>query len=112
MAKPDETFKWHDDGHQIWLQIVRSDISVVTVICPHTNDDAAPCRSRQAPCVVQFFVDRFGLECNVGICTPSESIDVAWTLVGDPDDLDLAQVWVIPTTDDVFASWRTEQGPN
>jgi hypothetical protein len=108
MPEPD-ALRWHDDGHQLWLQLVRADLTVATVLCPHATDDDGPCRSRQAECVVRYFIDRFGLECNVGTCAPEEYLDVAWSLVGNADDLDLAQVWIIPTSDDVFASWRATQ---
>ena len=104
--------RWHDDGHELWLQLARDELVVATVICPHASnrdDDPGPCRVRQADCVVEHFVTRFGLECNVGTCAPEEYLRVAWSLVGNPDELDLAQVWIIPTSDDVFASWRATQ---
>lgn len=104
-----QTLRWHEDGHVLWLQLVRDELTVATVICPNANDSDGECRSRQVPCLVQHFLDRFGLECNVGVCAPEERLEVAWTVVGDKDDLDLAQVWVIPLTDDVYASWRATQ---
>lgn len=45
----------------------------------------------------------------MGVCAPTERLDIAWALVGDSDDLDSAQVWIIPTSDDVYASWRITQ---
>lgn len=106
----DGTIEWHDDGHQLCLQIVRSELVISTVLCPHAGEEEAPCRVRQAPCVVTYFIERYGLECNVGVCVPAEYVDIAWSLEGDPDDIDAeAQVWVIPTTDDFFASWRGTQ---
>lgn len=112
MAETGPTLQWHDDGHELWLQLVRDELVIATVLCPHSVDDdeATPaCRVRQAECVVQHFITRFGLECNVGTCAPEEYLTIAWALVGDPDELDLAQVWIIPTSDDVFASWRATQ---
>lgn len=107
-ASPGE-LRWHEDGHSLWLQLARSELVVATVVCPNANTDEGECHSRQAPCVVTHFIDRFGLECNVGICPPTERLDIAWALTGDADDLDSAQVWVIPTADDVYASWRLSQ---
>jgi hypothetical protein len=34
---------------------------------------------------------------------------IAWSLVGDPHDLDAAQVWIIPTADEAFAAWLITQ---
>jgi hypothetical protein len=104
-----DALRWHDDEHRLWLQLVRSDLVIATTLCPHNGDPEAPCRSRQAACIVQHFIERFGLDCNVGVCAPAEYLDIAWAVVGDKDDLDLAQVWVIPTSDDVFAAWRATQ---
>jgi len=105
---PDQ-LEWHEDGHELWLQLVRDELVVATTLCPHGGESDAPCRVRQAPCVVQHFVERFGLECNVGVCAPEERLAIAWAVTGDPDELDLAQVWIIPVTDDVYASWRATQ---
>lgn len=101
--------EWHGDGHVLWLQLARDELSVAAVVCPHGGDPDAPCRARQTACLVRHFVERFGLECNVGVCAPAEHLEVAWAVVGDRDDLDLAQVWVIPVADDVFASWSATQ---
>ena len=110
MADSGPDLRWHDDGHQLWLQLARDELVIATVLCPHSSAlEPGPCAVRQAPCVVTHFVTRFGLECNVGTCAPEEYLTVAWSLVGDPDELDLAQVWIIPTTDEVFASWRATQ---
>ena len=54
---------------------------------------------------------RFGLECNVGVCEPSPELQIAWSVNGDPHDIDACQCWVIPVTDDVFSLWaRTQRG--
>jgi hypothetical protein len=105
-----QTLRWHEDGHELWLQLVRDELTIATVICPNVNNPDGDCHTRQASCLVTHFLDRFGLECNVGVCAPEERLEVAWTVVGDKDDLDLAQVWIIPLTDDIYASWRAEQG--
>lgn len=98
---------WHDDGHEIWLELNRSELSVLGVRCPDHSSDA-PCRPR-GTCVVEYFVGVYGLEVNVGTCEPAGTIQVAWSLTGDAYDLDTCQCWVIPVTDDVFAAWATTQ---
>lgn len=97
---------WHDDGHRLWLELNRDRVDVVSVICPGPE---AGCRDRRGDCVVQSFVDRYGLECHVGQCAPEEVLTVAWTVQGDIDDPDESQVWVISVTDSVYASWRSTQ---
>lgn len=95
---------WHDDGHSLFLEINRSELVVVTVMCPGNQD--SPCRvNKRAGCLVQHFVGRFGLELNVGVCAPAEQVPIAWSVVGDSSDTDLCQVWIVPTSDDVFSAW-------
>lgn len=96
---------WHDDGHRIGLELHRSELVITTVFCPHREDPLKPCQHQVVGCVVEWFLHRFGLECHVGVCAPSEELSVAWALVGDRWDLDVAQVWVISTTDDIFGAW-------
>ena len=97
---------WHDDGHQLTLELVRDELSVLSVFCPVGATD---CTDRDGRCVVETFVHRYGLECHVGQCAPAEEITVAWSLNGHIDDLDESQVWVISVTDPLFASWRSAQ---
>ena len=99
-------FVWHDDGHRLWLELNRDSITVLSTFCP---GEEARCRDRRGNCVVQQFVDRYGLECHVGQCPPDEQLVIAWTLQGELDDLDESQVWVISTTDSLWASWRSSQ---
>ena len=95
---------WHDDGHSLFLEINKSELVVLTVMCPGSHD--AACRvNKRVGCLVQHFVGRFGLEVNVGVCPPTEQLPVAWSLVGDPSDVDLCQVWIVPTSDEVFSAW-------
>lgn len=99
---------WHDDGHRLWLELQRDSIVVLSTFCPGPE---AVCRDRHGHCVVTQFVDRYGLECHVGQCAPDEMLTVAWSLQGDIDDPDESQVWVISTTDSLYASWRSAQFP-
>lgn len=106
MSDPHELV-WHDDGHALWLELNKAELSVLTVSCP--NDGDGECRNRTGQCIVKWFIDRFGLECHVGVCRPEEHLTVAWAVVGDKDDFDDSQVWVISRTDDLFAAWRSTQ---
>lgn len=97
---------WHDDGHRLWLELNRDSVVVLSVFCPGPD---AKCRNRHNRCVVTEQIDRYGLECHVGQCPPDEHLSIAWSLKGDIDDPDESQVWVISTTDSLFASWRSTQ---
>lgn len=99
---------WHDDGHRLYLQIDQSDLRVVQVLCPFPN--GGDCHHDEVDgCMVDHFVNRFGLECHVGVCAPKEYLDIAWTLQGSVMDLDASQVWIIATEDPIYASWRESQ---
>jgi hypothetical protein len=97
--------RWHDDGHRVALELAKNDLVITTMWCPHEGDPSKPCQHRSVGCVVRWFLDRFGLECHVGVCVPAETLTLAWALIGDQYDLDAAQVWVISTTDDIFGAW-------
>jgi hypothetical protein len=95
---------WYDDGHSMFLELNRTEVLITTVMCSGAAD--SPCRqNKRIGCLVQHFLGRFGLEVNVGVCPAAEQIPIAWAVVGDPMDVDLCQVWVVPTGDDVFAAW-------
>jgi hypothetical protein len=100
--------KWHDDGHEISLRIEKSEIVIISVKCPH--DESGECHLTKDGCAVKWFIQRFGLECNVGICDPAPQLKIAWAFVGDPAmGLDGCQVWFIPATDEFFAAWVATQ---
>jgi hypothetical protein len=40
---------------------------------------------------------------------PEEQVRIAWAIVGDKDEKDESQVWVISVTDDLYAAWRSTQ---
>jgi hypothetical protein len=99
---------WHNDGHEIGLRIEKSELAITGIKCPHGDD--GPCKLTKDGCAVQWFIQRFGLECNVGVCDPAPTIRIAWAFVGDPAmGLDGSQVWFIPATDDFFAAWAATQ---
>lgn len=96
-----DSMVWHNDGHAIHLRLEKSTVSVVDVECPGVPE----CQHDYVGCLVKFFAMRFGLECNVGIADPAGRMGIAWTVVGDPRDIDLCQVWIIPIDDEAFAAW-------
>lgn len=103
---------WHDDGHSLGLRIEKTELVITEIFCPNTEDDAK-CKLHSDECMVRLFVQRFGLECNVGICSPAPQIKIAWALAGDLElGLDSCQVWIIPTTDDFFSAWAATQIAN
>lgn len=101
--------EWHDDGHVLYLEVNRSEVSISLVTCPATGRVDAPCAHRTAGCIVEWFLETYGLECNVGSCNAAWEVPIAWALQGDGHDLDLSQVWVIPTNDALFSVWADDQ---
>jgi hypothetical protein len=96
---------WHNDGHSILLELNRANVVITEVTCPNTEE----CVHDIYGCVVRWFVTRFGLECNVGVAQVQNEMPIAWMMVGDTHDLEAAQVWIIPTTDDAFSAWLITQ---
>lgn len=110
MVTTDTQMVWHNDGHIITLQINKANLEIVSVYCPHDDADA-PCRHSDTKCVVIWFVETFGMDCNVGVCKPTDILKVAWTFVGEPHrELTACQVWIIPTDDEAFSAWMVTQG--
>lgn len=101
----DSEMLWRNDGHKIYLRIVKSELDVFDTFCPHVGDPSAACISDRYGCAVRYFVHRFGMECNVGSCMAAESLDICWSLVGDKNDLDESQLWFVPINDEVFHAW-------
>jgi hypothetical protein len=101
----DATSVWHNDGHIMHLELNRAEVVVTIVTCPGEGE----CLHERLGCIVQYFINRFGLDCNVGVCEPAGEMPVAWMIAGDPYDVDACQVWVIPTTDEAFAAWLITQ---
>jgi len=109
MGMEDNTTVWHTDGHKIYLQLNRSELSILSIICPENEDRA--CHTGKFACIVSWFLQTYGLECNVGMSEVSSNMEIAWSVQGDPTDPDLCQVWIIPTQDEAFAAWLTAQTP-
>ncbi|CAB4155367.1 hypothetical protein UFOVP658_4 [uncultured Caudovirales phage] len=97
---------WHNDGHKITLQINRAEIEVLHIECPGGESE---CITEDYGCIVRWFIERFGMECNAGSCAPEEVLEICWTIVGNKRNIDAAQVWFMPMKDDVFAAWMISQ---
>ena len=94
---------WHNDEHAIQLRLNRSEVEITEIECPH--DETGDCRVEGNECVVQYFIYRFGFDCNAGSCPASERIQICWTLGRNPRDLDACQLWFMPITDETFQAW-------
>ena len=105
--------EWHNDGHTVVLSLNKSQLDVVDVLCPSDNggecesDDRSSSSADGLGCIVQYFIRRFGVECNIGQCPPEETMEICWTLVGDKRDPDAAQLWFVPVNDEVFYAWMS-----
>lgn len=85
----------------------RNELEIQVVSCP--GHEGRECQIGKFDCIVDYFLDRFGLDCNVGVSEVSSSMEIAWSVQGDVDDPDLCQVWVIPVTDEAFSAWLATQ---
>lgn len=94
---------WHDDGHKVSLRINKSELEVTSVYCPMKDD--RKCRHEEADCVVEYFVLRYGMECNAGVCSASDTLEICWTYLGEQRYIDMGQVWFMPKTDEMFSAW-------
>jgi hypothetical protein len=100
---------WHNDRHRMSLVLNKSDLSITTVTCPHGPDSGAACHHPTAGCIVRWFLERFGLDCHVGVAEPTPEVQLAWTWAGDHHDLDLAQIWVVSVEDEIWKAWSSAQ---
>lgn len=120
---PDEVV-WSNDGHTITLHINKEELEILDISCPHDlefmNDieeeaikDAVvghPCMAgSRVGCVVKYFVNLYGFECNIGSCAPEPVLEISWSLLGSVDDIDQAQLWFVPIKDEVFYAWMTQR---
>lgn len=101
----DDMARWFTDGHHLWLELQKSELVVTGVQCPNELDPDGGCKHPRYGCLVRHFIQIYGLECNVGVCEPAPHIEIAWSVMGDRADVDLCQVWIIPTSDPFFASF-------
>jgi len=102
--------EWNNDGHQIKLVIDRDELLVSMAFCPNGRKAGTDCwNERVDGCIVDYYVDRYGLEINEGKAAAAPLLAIAWAFSGDKYNLDAAQVWIIPTTDVTFSAWLEER---
>jgi hypothetical protein len=102
--------EWHNDHHLIKVMLNKSNFAIDEVICPATEKDAACLHESIDGCLVRWFLMRYGFDCNVGVVPAASELEIAWTLVTDSlYDPEMWQVWIIPTSDTVFAAWLDTQ---
>jgi len=101
---------WHNDGHSISLRLNKAELEIVVIACP--GGESRACRYGDDECIVDYFIGRFGLDCNIGVCAPSEHLEICWSVSGDQNNPELAQVWFVPVDDEVFYAWMTTQTPS
>lgn len=101
---------WHNDGHIMHLELHQNEVLITHVTCP--GGEASSCQHPQVGCLVDWFLLRFGLECNTGVAPISADMTIAWTVSGDLNLIDECQVWVMPVNDEAFAAWLITQTPS
>jgi len=107
MSNTDKELVWHNDGHQIELRINRSELEIIEVSC-QAEDSESICMV-DGQCIVKFFINRFGMECNIGICSPSQYLEICWGIFGNFNDLEACQLWFVPINDEAFYAWMTSR---
>jgi len=95
---------WHNDHHRLSLRINRSELEILEIICPAT-EPSADCINSEGECVVEWFISRYGMDCNGGICMAEHDMEICWTLIGDRNNPEAGQLWFMPLKDEVFQAW-------
>lgn len=110
MVNTEEEIRWHNDGHIVSMLLSKDKLEIVEVYCPNKDKEDSSCAHDDVPCVIEYFLNMYGLDCNVGVVVPSGQMPVAWAFIGDRHkDLGACQVWVIPTQDEAFSAWIATQ---
>lgn len=102
--------EWNNDHHILKVILNKTVFVIDDVVCPN-NESSGTCYNESiSGCLVKWFVTRYGFDCNVGVANASHEIEIAWTLVSESlYDPELWQVWIIPTSDEVFSAWLSTQ---
>ena len=98
---------WHNDGHVIHIRLNRAEVEITSIDCP--GIEGSGCHTEYDGCCVKWFLDRYGLECNAGLCPGAEAIEICWTLAGDRRDMEACQLWFMPVSDETFQAWITSR---
>jgi cytochrome c oxidase subunit 2 len=76
----ESTMTWHEDGHSFCVTIDKSVAMPTMFHCPNRVDETSACM-HDGDCVVERFMDVYGLECNVGVSEVSGPVEIAWTII-------------------------------
>ena len=97
---------WNVDGHRILVNINQNEVDITPSICPHGATEDAPCYHEGiSGCVVNYFVNTYGLEVNTGVVAAQPSIEIAWAMSGSKWEVDLVDLKIIPVDDPNFSDW-------
>lgn len=107
MFKDTESTTWYKDGHNIYLQLNKNELVIQVTSCP--GGENRKCKTETTECIVEWFLNCYGLDCNVGVSEIMSNMEIAWSIQGDTSNTDLCQVWVIPIIDEAFSAWLTTQ---
>lgn len=89
------------DGHIISFVLDRDEVKISEIHCPNVGRTSL-CNRRRNFCVVERFIDAYGIDLNLGRVVLNGPIEIAWSPVhGDESDLDLEfdTVWYVPIDD-------------
>lgn len=101
-------YNWHVDGHRVALNITKSEVQATASICPFGESAEAECfHLGISGCVVNYFINNYGLETNCGSAPAAPSFEIGWAILGSEWDIDLVEFAMIPTHDPWFESWYT-----
>jgi len=107
MTELEDTTVWHSDGHSVYMVLNRNELEIQVVTCP--GGEGRECEIGKFDCIVDYFLGRYGLDCNVGVSEVNSTMEIAWSVQGDVDDPETCQVWVIPLADEAFSAWLSTQ---
>tara|TARA_Y100000004_G_scaffold156594_1_gene181823 strand:- start:6126 stop:6467 length:342 start_codon:yes stop_codon:yes gene_type:complete len=97
---------WNVDGHRILINVNNTEIDVTPSICPFGAQEDAPCYHEGIQsCVVNYFINTYGLETNTGVAPAQPSMEIAWAMSGSKWEVDLVDLKIIPVDDPNFSEW-------
>lgn len=89
------------DGHWISFVLDREEVKIAEIHCPNVGTTSL-CNRRRTFCVVERFLDAYGIDLNLGRVHLDGKVEIAWCPVhGEESDLDVEfdSVWIVPIKD-------------
>lgn len=99
------------DGHTISFVLDRDKVNIHEIICPNIGTTSL-CNRRRTYCVVERFIDAFGVDLCLGRVAINGRMEIAWCPVhGDESDLDDEYdcVWYVPIDDPDYRLMLADQ---